>query len=150
MILITTGGIPQRYDFFRKLDEQREIMFVMPGAGPEKKISGNLIILPHRSDFYHPDLANASDAVIGKVGYSTLAEVYHAGVPFGYVARANYNESGPMVDFIKQQIPGIAVAESEFFEGQWISKITGLLALPRVHRQGTNGAEQIAKFILSI
>jgi hypothetical protein len=150
MILITTGGIPQRYDFFWKLDEQREIMFVMPGAGPEKKISGNLIILPHQSDFYHPDLANASDAVIGKVGYSTLAEVYHAGVPFGYVARANYNESGPMVNFIKQQIPGIAVAESEFFEGQWISKITGLLALPRVHRQGTNGAEQIAKFILSI
>jgi len=150
VILITTGGIPQRYDFFRKLDEQREITFVMPGAGPRKKISGNLIILPHQSDFYHPDLANASDAVIGKVGYSTLAEVYHAGVPFGYVARANYNESGPMVNFIKHQIPGIAVAESEFFEGQWISKASELLALPRVHRQGANGAEQIAKFILSI
>jgi hypothetical protein len=150
MILITTGGIPQCYDFLQPLGEHREITFVMPGAGPEIKIAGNLIILPHQSDFYHPDLANASDAVIGKVGYSTLAEVYHAGVPFGYVARANYNESGPMVDFIEQKMAGIAVAESDFFKGKWISIIKDLLALPRVHRQGTNGAEQIGKFILSI
>jgi hypothetical protein len=31
----------------------------------------NLVLLPHHSGFYHPDLVNASDAVIGKVGYST-------------------------------------------------------------------------------
>ena len=150
VVLITTGGIPQRYDFYKKLDGQREFTFVLPGAGPEVKISQNLIILPHQSDFYHPDLANASDAVIGKVGYSTLAEVYHAGVPFGYVARASYNESRPMVNFIRQQMSGIAVEESEFFDGKWISKMPDLLTLPRVHRQGTNGAEQIGKFILSI
>ena len=123
---------------------------MIPGAGPEKKIHNNLIILPHQSDFYHPDLAHASDAVIGKVGYSTLAEVYHAGVPFGYVARPNYNESEPMVDFIKQQMSGMAVAESEFHDGHWISKIRELLALPRVHRKGANGAEQIGQFILSL
>ena len=46
MILITTGGIPQRYDFFWKLDEQREIMFVMPGAGPEKKSAEILSFCP--------------------------------------------------------------------------------------------------------
>ena len=150
VILITTGGIPQHYDFLQKLDKLGELTFVMPGAGPEMKINDNLIILPHQSDFYHPDLANASDAVIGKVGYSTLAEVYHAGIPFGYVARVNYNESGPMVDFIKQQMPGIALEETEFHAGGWISKLTELLELPRVHRQGANGAEQIGKFILSI
>jgi len=150
VILITTGGIPQPYDFIQKLDKLKEFRFVLPGAGPEMKISDNLIILPHQSDFYHPDLANASDAVIGKVGYSTLAEVYHAGIPFGYVARANYNESGPMVNFIKQQMPGIALEETQFHGGGWISILTELLELPRVHRQGANGAEQIGKFILSI
>jgi UDP:flavonoid glycosyltransferase YjiC (YdhE family) len=89
VVLITIGGIPQSYDFLQKLKKLQEIKFVMPGAGPEIKIRDNLIILPHQSDFYHPDLVNACDAVIGKVGYSTLAEVYHAGVPFGYVARSN-------------------------------------------------------------
>ena len=150
MVLITTGGIPQSYDFLQKLDRLRKIKFVMPGAGPEIKIHDNLIILPHRSDFYHPDLAYASDAVIGKVGYSTLAEVYHAGVPFGYVARPNYNESGPMVDFIKEQMSGIAVDEAKFQNGGWISKISKLLALPRVDRKDANGAKQISKFILSL
>jgi len=54
------------------------------------------------------------------------------------------------VDFIKQQMPGIALEETEFHAGGWISKLTELLELPRVHRQGANGAEQIGKFILSI
>ncbi len=150
VILITTGGIPHRYGFFPKLAKLRKIKFVMPGAGPEIEIHDNLIILPHHSDFYHPDLANACDAVVGKVGYSTLAEVYHAGVPFGYVARSNYNESGPMVNFIEEQMPGIAVEESEFYDGDWISKLGELLKLPRAHRQGVNGAEPIGEFILSL
>lgn len=150
VILITTGGIPQRYDFLQKLDGLRKLKFVMPGAGPKLEFHDSLILLPHQSDFYHPDLANASDAVIGKVGYSTLAEVYQAGVPFGYVARANYNESGPMVDFIIQHMHGIAIEEPEFHDGAWISKLNQLLALPRVNRKGVNGAEQISEFILSI
>ena len=150
MILITTGGIPQPHNFLPRLEELSEFTFVMPGAGPTVDKRNNLIILPHRSDYYHPDLIIASDAVIGKVGYSTLAEVYYAGVPFGYVARATCNESGPMVRFIKQQMPGLAVEESEFFTGEWMDRITELLMLPRVNRKGPNGAEQIAKFILSI
>lgn len=150
VILITTGGIPQYYGFIQKLARLKEIYFVLPGAGPDINIQDNLIVLPHRSDFYHPDLANACDAVIGKVGYSTLAEVYHAGVPFGYVARADYNESGPMVNFIRQRMPGLAVEETEFFNGSWISKINDLLKLPRVDRSNVNGAEQIGKFILAL
>jgi hypothetical protein len=55
-----------------------------------------------------------------------------------------------MVDFIKQQMSGLALGESEFHDGGWISKIRELLALPRVHRKGPNGAEQIGKFITSL
>ena len=150
VILITTGGIPQGYDFYQKLARLKEVTFVMPGAGPEKKFRDNLIILPHRSDFYHPDLVNASDAVIGKVGYSTLAEVYHAGVPFGYVARADYNESGPMVDFIRQRIPGIAIDESEFVSGDWTGAINELLRLSGADHNTVNGAGQIGKFICNL
>ena len=106
MVLITSGGIPQSYDFIDKLLDLQEISFVMPGAGPELNIRDNLVILPHRSDFFHPDLVNASDAVIGKIGYSTLAEVYHVGIPFGYVARSNYRESEPMESFIQKTNDG--------------------------------------------
>jgi hypothetical protein len=150
MILITTGGIQQGYGFYQRLAGLKEVTFVMPGAGSEFHVRENLITLPHRSDFYHPDLTDACDAVVGKVGYSTLAEVYHAGVPFGYVARSDYNESGPMVNFIQARMSGIAVKESEFMDGNWISKIQDLLELPRVQRDETNGAEQISQFILAL
>jgi UDP-N-acetylglucosamine:LPS N-acetylglucosamine transferase len=150
MVLITTGGIPQSYDFLEELSKFRQITFVMPGAGPVMKRVENLIILPHRSDFYHPDLVNAADAVIGKVGYSTLSEIYHGGVPFGYVARSNYRESESMVAFIKKQMPAIAVSESEFNDGNWTAKLPDLLDLAPVKPNKTNGAEQISRFIKNL
>ena len=147
MVLITTGGIPQCYDFFEELGKFRQIIFVMPGAGPVMKRIENLIVLPHRSDFFHPDLVNAADAVIGKVGYSTLSEVYHGGVPFGYVARSNYRESESMVAFIEKQMPAIAVNESEFSDGKWTAKLADLLDIAPVRHDMTNGAVQISRFI---
>ena len=147
MVLITTGGIPQSYGFLETLNKFREITFVMPGAGPLMKMVDNLIILPHRSDYYHPDLVNAADAVIGKVGYSTLSEIYHGGVPFGYVPRSNFRESESMTEFIQSQMPGIALSESEFNNGSWTAKLADLLDLAPVKRDIANGSEQISRFI---
>jgi len=147
MVLITTGGIRQSYGFLDKLRKMRHISFIMPGAGLQMAIRDNLVILPPRSDFYHPDLVNASDAVIGKVGYSTLAEVYHAGVPFGYVVRSNFRESEPMVAFIEREMTGIFLDESEFSMGNWSATLNDLLDLTRVQRSEANGADQIGRFI---
>lgn len=147
MVLITTGGIPQTYGFLDRLADLREITFVMPGAGQQMKIVANLIILPHRSDFYHPDLVGAADAVIGKVGYSTLAEVYHGGIPFGYVARSDFRESDSMVNFIQTRMPGIAVGEPEFANGCWTAKLDELLNLSPVQCNIANGAVQVGRFV---
>ena len=106
-----------------------------------------MILLPENSEFFHPDLINACDAVIGKVGYSTIAEVYHAGIPFGYCARAHYRESAPLVNFIENKMHGFVIGQSEFNNGDWIDRIEELLALPRVQRNTSNGADQIAGFI---
>jgi len=150
MILITTGGIPQSYGFLEKLNQLQNIYFVMPGAGSQINIRDNLIILPHHSDLYHPDLVNAADAVVGKVGYSTVAEVYHAGVPFGYVTRSNFRESGPLTAFIEREIKGMGLDEAEFTGGNWIAKAEDLLGLARRQRSRANGADQIGRFIENI
>jgi len=147
MILITTGGISQRYGFVKALEKIPDVQFVMPGAGGKMEIRQNCVILPNRSDFYHPDLVNASDAVIGKVGYSTLAEVYHAGLPFGYVTRSNFRESEPMAAFIEKNMPGLYLEEPDFNSGRWLAKLPDLLNLNRVQPRLTNGAEPIGRFI---
>jgi UDP:flavonoid glycosyltransferase YjiC (YdhE family) len=147
VVLITMGGIPEHYSFLDKLANTRGIHFIVPGASRQPRTLGNLVLLPHHSHYFHPDLVNASDAVIGKVGYSTLAEVYYAGVPFGYVARKRFRESRVLVSYIENQMNGMPVEEREFHDGSWLSFLTSLLAMPRIRRQGPRGAEQAARFI---
>jgi UDP:flavonoid glycosyltransferase YjiC (YdhE family) len=146
-VLITMGGIQEPYPFIDRLTSKRDIHFVIPGASDQVQIHGNLALLPHHSHYFHPDLVNAADTVIGKVGYSTVAELYYAGVPFGYVARSRFLESHTLVSFIEKQMKGLPIAEDEFHDGSWLSHLPDLLALPRIERRSPLGAEQAARFI---
>jgi len=150
MVLITTGGIPQQYQFFEKLLSFREIFFVVPCSLQKMQTHQNVILLPHRSEFYHPDLVNATDAVVGKLGYSTLAEVYRSGVPFGYIPRSNFRESGKMEAFIKTDMSGIYIEESEFKKGRWTAKLRELLSISREKPEVANGADQISRFLMGL
>ncbi len=161
MVVITMGGIPESYNFWDKLAEHNDIFFVIPGAKethdplPSVQVSDlnqlvNLILLPRHSDFFHPDLINASDAVIGKVGYSTLAEIYHAGVPFGYILRPSFPESEKLAAFVEKEMQGYLIDEADFHNGRWVSSLEALFALPRIQRDSLNGADQAAEFICNI
>jgi len=147
-VLITMGGIEGKYGFLDKLEAYPEVYFVIPGASCLKKIQKRLILLPHHSQFYHPDLVNACDAVIGKVGYSTLAEVWQAGVPFGYVPRPFFPESEKLTRYIEQQMSGMMIEDYEFEAGRWLSTLKELLSMPRTQRNSSDGAVQAARFIL--
>jgi hypothetical protein len=148
IVLITMGGMPWRYTFLEQLERMKGVYFVIPGGGPRLERRGNVVLFPRNSDFYHPDLINAADAVIGKVGYSTLAEVFQAGVPFGYVARSRFRESPALVAYIRQQMQGLEIAASEFEDGSWLARLPELLAMPRFNRNGANGATRVAHFVL--
>ncbi len=113
-VLITLGGIRGRYAFLEQLKNQPDIYFVIPGGSEQIQIQDNLLLLPHHSDFFHPDLINAADVVVGKVGYSTLAEVYHAGIPFGHVARQKFPESKPLENYIEAHMSGLPISEAQF------------------------------------
>ena len=148
--MITMGGIPEDYLFRDELLKYRDVVFLIPGARQERIKTENLILFPHHSELFHPDLVNASDALIGKVGYSTLSEAYWAGIPFGYIARRDFRESPMMISFIEKNMRGFAVAENEFTCGAFASRLPELFALGRISRSGTNGADQAARFITAL
>jgi hypothetical protein len=150
LVLITTGGISEEYRFLDQLRRVPEVCFVVPGIGQSPQRRDNVLTLPHRSLFFHPDLVGASDAVIGKLGYSTLAEVYQAGVPFGYIARPNFPESSALVQFVEKNMNAVAIDEMSFQQGHWLPRLSELLKIPRLERQGANGAEQAARMILDL
>jgi hypothetical protein len=146
-VLITMGGISASHPYLRSLEKRDDVYFILPGASEDVCARGNVLLLPHRSGFFHPDLVQASDAVIGKAGYSTLAEVFHAGVPFGYVVRPDFRESASLASFIQGEMEGICIQEENFNSAAWVSLLDDLLALPRSTPSVPNGASEIARFI---
>jgi hypothetical protein len=150
MVLITTGGIREKFGFLKTLTAREEICFVVPGGSESPERHDNLILLPHRSGFVHSNLVNAADTVIGKAGYSTIAEVYQSGVPFGYVPRSNFRETDKLVEFIEKEMKAICIDDKEFKTGRWLPKVSRLLSFPRIHRQNQNGSHEVAGFIMNL
>ncbi len=152
VLTITMGGVPERYGFLGDLEKAgREVTFVILGADdPPRPRGGNLVILPRHSGIFPPDLFRASNVVIGKAGYSTLAEVFHAGSPFGYVSRSGFRETDILTGFIRERMAALEMGEEEFRSGRWLSRLDELLALPQVDRGEENGAVQAAAFVAEL
>lgn len=151
IVLITMGGIPvQKYPFLKQITDQQDIFFINPGSSKDIQYHTNMVLLPYHSNFYHPDLIGSSDLVLGKLGYSTLAETYWAKIPFGYITRSNFRESDILAAFAAQEMNSFAISESDFIAGEWISMLSSYLGLSSPKRNEPNGSEQIANFIISL
>ncbi len=150
MVLVTMGRIQERFGFIDQLPDMKGIHLVIPGASNVPQFAGRLTLLPHHSSFYHPDLIHASDAVIGKAGYSTIAEAYHAGTPFGYVVRQGWRESDYLAEFIERQMPGVEISSSRFENGDLSAAISALLSMPTRWRSEPDGSGQAADYILEL
>jgi hypothetical protein len=148
VVLLTMGGIRGSFPSLKVLQSLDSIRFLIPGTARTPHRKGNLILLPHQSEYFHPDLVEASDVVIGKIGYSTLAETYGSGVPFGYIVRKDFRESDVLVAFAKARMESMPVTEEEFINGEWVSLLPALLALPRTTRTEAEGSENVAMFLM--
>jgi len=151
VVLVTMGGIPADHPSLHGLNQFEQVWFIIPNNVASIQRRKNCILLPHHSQFYHPDLVRACDAVVGKSGYSTLAETYQAGVPFGYISRSRFPESGCLSAYIQGRMQGIEFSPPAFDRGDWLARLPELLSLPRVIRpDAENGADRIAQAILDL
>jgi hypothetical protein len=146
-VVLVSGGIPPDGGLAERLEAMCDVRVVVTGLGDTIATRSGLVCLPYASGFYHPDLVAASDAVVGKLGYSTVAEVYHAGVPYAYIARERFRESTSLEAFVQSEMPCRRIAPREYLEGEWVSGLPELAALPAMARDIANGADQIAEFL---
>jgi len=151
LVLVTQGGVHGDFEFLDRLALKKGVCFLVPGAS-KKKVTrkGSLVLMPHHSGHYHPDLVRAADAVVGKAGYSTLAEVYREGVPFGYVLPVGFRESTVLADFIRDRMPGMPISEERFHTAAWLDDLPDLLALPRGDPPVLDGALEASRILLEI
>jgi hypothetical protein len=154
LALVTTGGIPDARDYVASLAETAralpDVSLVVPVGDRWVRAGENVIVIPHHSGYFHPDLVSAADAVVGKLGYSTVAEVFRAGVPFGYVERPRFRESAVLADFAASRLVGRSIPEEALLTGAYVDVLAELLETPPVRSTEPNGAEVAAEAILGL
>lgn len=108
------------------------------------------------SDFYLPDLINASDLVLGKIGYGTVSEGIGMAKPLLYVRREMFAEEPYLLKYMNQEGLCIEIGQVDFEAGQWRESIDRimqqekhLLASGRLFGM-KDGSAELAKMIESI
>ena len=149
-VLITMGGIKDNFVSLLDALPRHDCYFIIPGASDHIIHTDNCILLPHHSGFYHPDLLRACTAVIGKLGYSTLAEAYCANRPFGFIPRARFRESPPLADFVVNEMNGVVVSEEEYTTNAWLNRVPELLARFDNKPPRSSGAPAAAEFLIKL
>jgi len=145
--LVTMGGIPWHPSSELSRDradgghDGDAPWLVMPADCARERRVGRTVILPHHSRFYHPDLVAAVDAVVGKLGYSTLAETAASGRAFAYVPRPDFPESARLEAWARRRLDTVRLAAEDFVAGQWHTELTPLLARQRAASSGARDHE---------
>lgn len=147
VVVLTMGGIESSFDYLRALAERLGIWLLTPGSVPALRCEGTWLSLPWTA-WYHPDLVNAADALVGKLGYSTLAECYHSGVPYGFIPRQHFAESARLASYASRHMMALSIEQDALIAGRLDEPIRQLLALPRRAGERGNGADTVADFLL--
>lgn len=150
LVTITMGGIQEKYGALESLKSYSDAYFLIPGGRETAEYEENITFLPHRSTFFHPDLIEASDVVIGKIGYSTISEVFQSGRVFGYIPREQFRESPKLEAFIRETINSERITEQDYRSGEWVHQLDRLLSRQRQGREDPRGADQVAAFVCQL
>lgn len=142
LVLVTMGGLGKSFSFLETLQSAPELTFLIPGSNLRQ---GNVVGLGEAESFYHPDWVYVADVVVGKLGYSTVAEVVQAGTPMAFVDRPEFPESAVLARFLRLAVPTCEI--ENFAELGWLQAVRAFAETPRAPAQTCCGAEQTAEFL---
>lgn len=150
IVLLTMGGVSHANLPSTSTGFPDDLAIVIPNNVPQLERHGNVILLPWHSHFYHPDLVAAADVVIGKLGYSTLAEVFSAGTALAWLPRPKFRESAAMAAFVRTTMNHVELNEAALDDGSWLQAIQPLLGRPHCPHERPNGAPAAARIIADV
>jgi hypothetical protein len=148
LVVLTMGGVGWIYRRLASAERHRRAWFAVPGGAQRRRRRGRVVLLPFHSELYHPDLVQAADVVVGKLGYSTVAETYQAGSAMAYLARPRFRESAVLGEFVRRTAPSVEITEAAFSDGSWLDAVDRLLDVERPAGPRVNGASAAAAAIL--
>jgi hypothetical protein len=148
LVVLTMGGVGWSYRGLAAAAHHPRAWFAVPGGAERTRRQGRVLLLPFHSELYHPDLVQAADVVVGKLGYSTVAETYQARSAMAFIARPRFRESAVLAEFVRRTAPSVEITEAAFNDGTWLDAVDSLLDAERPTEPRVNGAGQAAAAIL--
>jgi hypothetical protein len=148
LVVLTMGGVGWSYRGLAAAERHPRAWFAVPGGAERPRRRGRVLLLPFHSALYHPDLVQAADVVVGKLGYSTVAEAYQARSATAFIARPRFRESQVLAEFVRRTAPSVEITEAAFSDGSWLDAVDALLDAERPTGPRANGAEAAAAAIL--
>jgi hypothetical protein len=148
LVVLTMGGVGWSYRGLAAAERHRRAWFAVPGGAERLRRRGRVLLLPFHSELFHPDLVQAADVVVGKLGYSTVAETYQARSAMAFIGRPRFRETSVLAAFVRRTAPSIEISEAAFDDGSWIDAVDGLLDAERPAGPRINGAGEAADAIL--
>jgi len=145
-VLVTTGGVPYELSFVERMAGVPDVTFVVTGAAATRRV-GNVHLYDNGTRVYMPDIVRAVDAVVAKLGYGTIAEVWREGRPAAWVVRPGFRESDPLEAWVGERLAGLTMDAEAFASGDWLDGVAGLLATPAPPGAEERGAERVAAFV---
>ena len=117
VVFVSLGG----HDNERLLSGARADMgnYVFISYFPLPAREGRVIVLRDRASFSHPDIVRASDAVVSKPGYCTVAECIANRTPLLYTERDDFREYAVLEEAIRRHLPSGRIPKSDFLSGRW-------------------------------
>jgi len=116
-----------------------------PGGDP---LPPNFILVP--GDSYTPDLIEASDVVLGKIGYGTTSECLAHRRPLIFLRRDYFNEEPFLRKLLEVHDSAVEMKRRDFLAGNWAPYLEAALALRPNYSYPTNGADVVAEEVLQI
>ena len=148
LVVVTMGGYGEALPFLDQLRARGDTTFLVTGAGATGR-DRNVLLFDNNTPLFMPDLLRAADAVVAKLGYGMVSEVWREGIPLAYVTRPDFREMASLEAFAGQELEGFLVSKDEYADGAWIERLPDLIGRPRRAR-GPGGAGRVAEVILEI
>ncbi|MDH3745425.1 MAG: hypothetical protein OES47_10025 [Acidobacteriota bacterium] len=142
LVLLTMGGLG--WSHADASDAPADFYSVFLGGVDSLERRGASLVLPDRSPLYPPDLIRAADLVVGKLGYSTVAECVRGGTPLRYLERPHFPESPVLAAYADRHLAGRAIDCALFDGGDWVEIVQGALDSAGPRKRRANGARSIA------
>jgi hypothetical protein len=159
VVLVSFGGFgaPARSGSPRRLpaaaaqadDDLSDYLFLGAGA-PPPGLAGQWRGVRTSRELPHEDVIHACDAVIGKPGYGTVAEVVAHAARFLYLPRDGFRETAPLLEGLAAGAAALPMPREDFAAGRWRRHLDALFELPLPARGAdTGGADAVADAILA-